>query len=128
MDTGGVINYWTRSSQEDLKTATGLFRLGRYQHCLFFCHLFIEKIIKALAVKASGRPAPYGHKLSKLAKPTKIDFSDKQLDLLDELTAFNIEARYNDYKFQFYKKATKGYTQEYLKKAKGIHSWLKKKL
>ncbi len=128
MNTREMVNYWIRSSNEDLKTATGLFRLMRYPHCLFFCHLFVEKIIKALVVKGTGHPAPYGHKLSKLARLTKIDFSDKQLDLLDELTAFNIEARYDDYKFQFYRKATKKYTQIYLKKAKDIYLWLKKKI
>jgi HEPN domain-containing protein len=128
MDTSGMIHYWLKSSQEDLKTAVGLFRLKRYQHCLFFCHLFVEKAIKALVVKTTSQPAPYDHKLSKLTKLTKVNFSDKQLDLLDELTAFNIEARYNDYKFQFYKKATEEYTREYLKRAKDMHLWLKKKL
>ena len=128
MNTREIINYWLRSSQEDLKTAIGLFRLMRYPHCLFFCHLFVEKIIKALVVKSTGHPAPYGHKLSKLARLTKIGFSDKQLDLLDELTAFNIESRYDDYKFQFYRKATKKYTQSYLKKAKDIYLWLRKKV
>ncbi len=128
MNTNEMVNYWIESSQEDLKTAQGLFRLRRYHHCLFFCHLFVEKVIKALIVKVTGHPAPYGNKLSKLAKLTKIDFSDRQLDLLDELTAFNIEARYNDYKFQFYKKATKKYTQGYLKKAKDLYIWLKKRL
>jgi HEPN domain-containing protein len=123
-----MVDYWVKSSQEDLKTAIGLYRLERYHHCLFFCHLFVEKIIKALVVKVIGQPAPYGHKLSKLAKLTKVSFSNRQLDLLDELTAFNIEARYNDYKLLFFRKATKEYTQEYLKKAKQIYLWLKKKL
>jgi HEPN domain-containing protein len=127
MKINETINYWIKSSQEDLKTAESLFRTKRYHHCLFFCHLFIEKIIKALVAKASGEPAPYGHKLTKLAKLTKINFSEEQLDFLDEITAFNIEARYNDYKFQFYKKATKGYTHGYFKKAKDIYLWLRKK-
>lgn len=128
MKTSDIINYWVRSSEEDLKTAGSLFSLKRYPHCLFFCHLFIEKIIKTLVVKATGRPAPYGHKLAKLAKLTGVDFTDEQLDLLDEITAFNIEARYNDYKFQFYKKATRKYTQDYFGKAKGLYSWLRKKV
>lgn len=128
MDTNEMIEYWVKSSLEDLKTAGGLFKLQRYQHCLFFCHLFVEKIIKALVIKTTKRPSPYGHKLSKLSKLTKISFSDEQLDLLDEITAFNIEARYDNYKFQFYKKATKQYTQEYFKKSKDIYLWLKKKL
>lgn len=121
-----LINYWIKSSEEDLKTAMSLFNSKRYHHCLFFCHLFIEKILKALVIKTTGKPAPYGHKLTKLANLTRINFSNEQLDLLDEITAFNIEARYNDYKFQFYKKATKSYTQEYFQKAKQIYLWLKK--
>lgn len=126
MKTREMINYWIKSAEEDLKSAESLFSSKRYHHCLFFCHLFIEKSVKALIVKTTGKPAPYGHKLSKLANLTNVDFSDEQLDFLDEITAFNIEARYNDYKFQFYKKATKKYTLVYLKKSKEFYSWLKK--
>lgn len=128
MKTNILIDYWVKSSEEDLKTAESLFSSRRYHHCLFFCHLFIEKIIKALVVKSTHKPAPYGHKLTKLAHLTGIAFTDGQLDLLDDLTAFNIEARYNDYKFQFYKKATRKYTQDYFLKAKELYLWLRKKV
>ena len=128
MDSKEQVSYWLRSSREDLRTADALFSLGRYQHCLFFCHLFVEKMIKAWTVKATGGPAPFSHKLSALAKSARIDLSEDQLDLLDELTAFNIQARYDDYKFQLFKKATRSYTQDYLMKAKGIYTWLKKRL
>lgn len=128
MKIEGLINFWVKSSEEDIKTAESLFRSRRYHHCLFFCHLFVEKILKALAAKVARKPAPYGHKLAKLAKLTEVAFTNAQLDLLDEITAFNIEARYNDYKFKFYKKATKNYTQGYLKKAKEIYLWLRRKV
>lgn len=123
-----MIKYWVRSAEEDLKTAKSLFRTKRYSHCLFFCHLFIEKILKALATKKIGKPAPYGHNLLRLAEMSGLKFLTKQLDLLDEINTFNIEARYNDYKFQFHKKATKKYTQKYFDKAEKIYLWLKKQL
>lgn len=123
-----LVNYWIKSSEEDLKTADSLFLSKRYHHCLFFCHLFIEKILKALIVKESGKQAPYGHKLFQLAKLINIVFSDEQLDLLDEVTAFNIEARYNDYKFQFYKKADRAYSKSYFEKSKRLYLWLRKKI
>lgn len=128
MDIQKIIKYWVKGSQEDFITAKSLFRSKRYPHCLFFCHLFIEKILKALVTKKTQKPAPYGHNLLKLAELSGLDFSERQLNLLDEMTAFNIEARYNDYKFQFYKKATKEYTQKYFQKAKKLHLWLKKQL
>lgn len=123
-----MIEYWKRSAIEDVLTAESLFSAKRFLPCLFFCHLFIEKIIKALIVKKTGEPAPYGHKLSRLAKITSIPFTSLQLDLLDDLTSFNIKARYEDYKFQLYKKATHEYTKSYLKKAREMYLWLQEKL
>lgn len=124
-----MIEYWERSAAEDIITADGLFQLGRYLPCLFYCHLFVEKIIKALIVKNTKRSAPFGHKLSRLAKlASSIKFSKEQLDLLDEVTAFNIKARYEDYKFKMYKKATKEYTKSYLSRTKELYLWIKEKI
>ncbi len=128
MNTKEIIKYWLKSAEEDLKTARHLFGSKRYHHCLFFCHLFVEKIIKALVAKKTKEPAPYGHNLLRLSELSGIKFSKEQLDLLDEITSFNIEARYNDFKFKFYKKATPNYTQSYFKKSKEIYLWLKQKL
>lgn len=123
-----MIDYWLRSAEEDLITAESLYKAKRCLPCLFYRHLFVEKIIKAIIVKETSGPPPYGHKLSRLAKLTTVSFSKERLDLLDELTAFNIKARYEDYKFTMYKKATARYTQGYLKKAKELSLWLKEKV
>ena len=128
MKINEMINHWLEGAKDDLKTAKSLFASKRYHHCLFFCHLFIEKIIKALVVKKTKQQAPYGHNLVRLAELSGIEFSEEQLDLLAEITSFNIEARYNDYKRRFSKKATKKYAERYFKKAKDIYLWLKRKL
>lgn len=123
-----MVQYWAKSAEEDLKTAKSLFLSKRYPHCLFFCHLFVEKLLKAHATKETKKPAPYGHNLLRLAEMSGLNFSEEQLNLLDEITAFNIEARYNDYKFQFYKRASKEYTERYFKRAREIYLWLKRTL
>ena len=128
MSTKDMINYWVKSAAEDTITAESLFDSKRYLPCLFYCHLFIEKILKAHIVKKNKQVAPFGHKLSRLAKFTQLKFSTLQLDLLDDLTAFNIKARYEDYKFVMYQKANKIYTQKYLKLAKELYLWLKNQL
>ena len=128
MKISEMINYWFEGAEDDLKTAESLFVSKRYHHCLFFCHLFLEKIIKALVVKKTKQQAPYVHNLVRLSELSGIEFSEEQLDLLAEITSFNIEARYNDYKRKFFKKATKEYTEGYFKRAKDIYLWLKSKL
>jgi len=128
MSTEEMLNYWLKSASEDLLTAESLYKEKRYLPCLFYCHLFIEKTIKAFIVRNTKKSAPFGHKLSRLAKITKLEITQKQIDLLDELTAFNIKARYEDYKFSMYKKANKIYTLNYLKKSRELYKWLLKKI
>lgn len=123
-----IINYWVKGSQEDMATAEDIFKMKHYQYCLFFCHLSIEKILKALIVKNTEKtPLPI-HNLRRLSRDTNVQLSDTNLMLLDEINEFNIKARYNDFKFAFYKKATKDFTQKYLNKSKGLYQWLKEQL
>ncbi len=125
MEVKLIIEYWIRSAEEDYKSGEALLSLGRYVHSLFFCHLTIEKILKALVVKMTNEQAPYEHNLYVLSQSTGIGFSKEQLDLLDEINTFNIKGRYDDYKFKFYQKATKRYAEAYFKKTTDLYLWLK---
>lgn len=123
-----IIAYWTRSAAEDVLTAESLFESKRFLPCLFYCHLFVEKILKALIVGDTGEPAPYGHKLLRLAELAGIEWDKTQGILLADLTRFNIRARYEEYKQNIYKEATQLFTKSYLTGAKELYLWLKKKL
>jgi HEPN domain-containing protein len=114
VDTKSIIEYWVTSSEENYKTARALYLSRRYAHSLFFCHLTIENILKALVVQKISEQAPYEHNLSLLSGLAGINFSKPQLDLMDEINSFNIKGRYDDYKFKFYKKATIDYAEKYL--------------
>jgi HEPN domain-containing protein len=119
MDVEAVVAYWLKSANEDRKTARSLFRSRRYHHCLFFCHLFIEKALKAVLVRETGKPAPFGHKLSRLAgASTRLKLSDDEKELLDEVTA--------DFKFEFIRKATRRYAEKYFIRTERLFRWLKK--
>ncbi len=120
-----VIDYWIKSAQDDFDTANFLFRGKKYPESLFFCHLAIEKIFKALVVKATGSHAPYTHQLVNLAKITKVDLTAEQIDNLVEITEFNIASRYDAYKFDFRKRCTKEYVEKYFKISKELFLWLK---
>lgn len=126
MNKSEIFNYWLKTAKEDYETAKALLASRRFVHCLFFCHLAIEKLLKGFVVKETGdNPLPT-HKLSLLAKKTSINFSNEQFDLLDELTQFNIQARYNDIKLALHKKANQKFTKEYFDKTTKLYLWLKK--
>jgi HEPN domain-containing protein len=120
------IEYWRVSSERDWQTAEGLFQLGRYDSCLFFCHLAIEKGLKSLIVQETEEEAPYAHDLAYLAGKTGLRVDEQDLELLRTVSSFNIAARYDDDKFTFYKRCTKEYTQEYLEKSRTFFLWLQK--
>ncbi len=126
MDQDEIVKYWINASDNDFELSRNLFDAKRFSYCLFFVHLSIEKLLKGLIVHNTSSPAPYEHNLVRLAEVSGITYSEDQLDLLTDITTFNIKARYDDYKNQFYKIATEEYTKKYLLKAEQFIIWLKK--
>lgn len=100
------IQYWLESAERSWSTAQDLLKTEHYDACLFFCHLSLEKLLKALAVKVIQEPAPYIHDLAKLAQIARLELTEKQLQQLRTITTFNISARYDEVKLAFYKQCT----------------------
>jgi HEPN domain-containing protein len=126
MENNEIVEYWINASEGDFELSQSLFESKRYSYSLFFTHLAVEKLLKGLIVHNTHNTAPYEHNLVRLAEVTGIAFSEEQLDLLTDITTFNIKGRYDDYKNQFYKTATREYTEKYLTQAKELIQWLKK--
>lgn len=119
-----VIKYWITASKEDLDSAEILFQNKKYHHALFFCHLSIEKMLKAIIVKSTGTAPPLIHDLVRLAEKAGLDLNERRKDELAEITTFNIDARYDDYKLSFRKKAKRRFSLGYLKKTREMLQWL----
>ncbi|MCX6583978.1 MAG: HEPN domain-containing protein [Candidatus Aminicenantes bacterium] len=124
MNKDELTAYWVESSNRDFKTMLNLFKNKDYHWSLFVGHLVIEKLIKAYYVKNIGAKHPFGHDLLRLAVEAKLDLGEEQKDILDTISTFNIRARYDDYKADFYKLCTKEFTLEWVKKIKGFRQWL----
>jgi HEPN domain-containing protein len=116
--------YWHQTAGEDFAMASHCFDTKRYNYCLFFCHIAIEKMLKGLAVQNTGSVAPLTHNLLDLLKSARIEIDLDRLSQITEINTFNIRARYDDFKRSFYKKATAEYTTEYFSYAKEIFLWL----
>ena len=127
MNNIDLMNYWIESSEEDYDTIMYMRAGKKNTWCLFMGHLVIEKLLKALYAK-NNRNAPYApksHDLLHLAEKTDLELTDRQEDLLDTITRFNMNARYDDYKKEFYLKCTDEYTEQQLKNIEEVRLWLK---
>ena len=126
MNLSKIGEYFKDSSRRDWKTAQGLFTIKRYDSCLFFCHLTLEKSLKYLVTIHTKDFPPHSHDLLRLVKLAKLKIDEDQRDNLIEITQFNISGRYDNQKMDFYKKCTFEYTKKYLKITKELLIWLQK--
>ncbi len=123
-----IVDYWVSEADESFHVATHLFEKKDYSYALFFGHLAVEKIIKAILAKNSTEQVPRSHNLLRLVQSAHIEITEKQQHALIRITAFNLESRYPDYKKEFRKKCTAQFTTTELQKIKEIFTWLKLKL
>jgi HEPN domain-containing protein len=124
-DVEKVKNHWIETSNDDFTTMEKLFRPQSYSWSLFIGHITIEKLLKALYVKIHEKHAPRTHNLYRLSELCDIELSDEYSDYLDTITSFNINARYDDYKKEFYKLCTREYAQTWIDRIKELHKWIK---
>ena len=120
-----TVTHLQESAGRDWKIAQKLFNGKDYAYSLFFCHLALEKLLKCIIVKKIDEAAPFSHDLVKLAELAQIPVDKETVLALDEITKFNISARYDNEKLAFYKKATKNFTERYFKTTERIYVWLK---
>ncbi len=91
------IKYWQDSAESNIETAAILIKSGKYTEGMFFCHLSIEKILKALIVKQTENIPPKSHDLFNLAEIAKIGITEEQSDFMQILMKYQIEGRYPEY-------------------------------
>ena len=123
------IQYWIDSAAHDWTVCQSLFEDGHYDYSLFVAHLVLEKLLKALWVKAQAEDIPPKiHHLHLLALETDLEFPKETLTYFKEVNRFAIETRYPDYKKSFLQECTREFTEANLKRIQEIAAWLQEKL
>ncbi len=123
-----VSKYWIDEADDALMILDHLFEKDDYSYALFFGHLAIEKMLKALYVAKTSEHAPPIHNLPRLARLAGIQMSQERNEQLILITAFNIEVRYPDLKRSFRKKCTRDYAAAQIRVVKDIMKWLRETL
>lgn len=123
-----AVDRWLKGAEDAWDTAQTLLVAKKFDHSLFFIHLSLEKIIKAVFAKNHNEYPPLIHNLAKLANISGITLTVKQKSQLTTATEFNVSGRYEDYKFNLFKKATPEFTKKWHKIAKELLDYCREKL
>jgi len=79
-------------------------------------------------VKVNLKHSPPIHNLLRIAEKSELELTKEYSDWLDTISLFNINARYDDYKREFYNQCTKDFTKSWISKIEEIRKWIKQKL
>lgn len=123
-DIDSIIQHWSESSEQNYATMQNLIKTKEYSWALFLGHLVIEKLLKALYVKRLQSHPLFSHDLLRLAKKMDIELPAGYDEWLDEITTFNLNARYDDYKQSFHKLCTVDFSNEWIGKIEILRQWL----
>jgi HEPN domain-containing protein len=124
-DRDKIVNYWIDSSDDDFDTMMAMFDSKRFSWSLFIGHLMIEKLLKALYVKVNNEFPPFMHNLLRLAEKCNLDLNEENTLFFVTVTAFNINARYDDYKMSFQKTCTPEFSAKWIEEIKRKRLWIK---
>ena len=123
-----IIDYWKESSDQNYVTMKNLLKSKDYSWALFIGHLVLEKLLKAHYVKAQKNHALYTHDLLRLFSQCDLETSDEFEEWLDNISAFNLNARYDNYKQDFFKLCTREFTIVWVQRIEKIREWLIREL
>jgi HEPN domain-containing protein len=124
-DIDKIVKHWVETSDDYFNTMLVLFRSKSYHWALFMGHIAIEKLLKAYFVKQNSKHAPFTHNLYRLAELSGLEISEEHAEWLFKITTFNINARYDDYKKEFYAMCTVNFANEWIEKIKTLQQWIK---
>jgi HEPN domain-containing protein len=129
MDKKEHIDYWLRIAEKDQEMMKYLLDGNKYVHALFFGHLYLEKIAKALWVNSNiENTPPKTHNLLKIIKESNLELSPEDQAFLIKLNQYQVESRYSEDIDKLYKITDRKLTEEYFNKISTIEKCLKEKM
>lgn len=115
------IKYWVDGATHDYDIYLSLKKNKKHTGALFFGHIVLEKMLKAIVISITEEYAPRIHDLAYLATLAKLELPKNELLLLKQINAFNMNTRYPDDKNDFYKICTAGFAAKYYKEIEKMY-------
>ena len=116
--------HWAAQADYDLSVADLLYQQEVYRYCVFFCHLALEKRLKAILLERTGRrEPPYTHNLRTLARDIRANLPPGYYDFVVGMTRHSVAARYpKPIDLAFYNRDN---ATNILNRTREVHEWLK---
>ena len=116
--------HWAAQADYDLSVADLLYQQGVYRYCVFFCHLALEKRLKAILLERTGRSEPqYTHNLRTLVRGVRANLPPGYYDFVVGMTDHSVVARYPEPEdFALYGRDN---VTDILNRTREVHEWLK---
>ena len=121
VDVERQIDYWRQGSREDWEVAVKLVNDGKSRHGLFFAHLALEKILKALVCRHTQDVPPKIHNLTRLSELAGLKPDARQVRVLAAMNQFNLEGRYPE---SYTAQLSPEKAAEYIARAQEVLTWL----
>lgn len=116
-------------ADDDWTAVDTLFKGRNYLQPLFFAHLVIEKICKALWIKHNdGNVPPRTHNLIHLLSTTPIKLDDDKSEFMLNLNRFQLEGRYPDYLTKMHNICNESFMTDMIDKTNKLRIWLQEKV
>ena len=123
------IQLLTQQAQDDFGAAQALQKAGYYGHALFWVHLVMEKMCKALWVYKNNKvDYPYIHNLLRLLKESNVELSEEQIKFYSDVNRFQSKGRYPDTLHEIEATVTKEICEHYFTLTQTEITWLKQQL
>jgi HEPN domain-containing protein len=122
------IEFWLAQADDDWTAVKTLYEGRNYLQSLFFAHLVIEKICKAIWIKHNdGNIPPRTHNLNHILSTTPIELDDKRSEFMLNLNRFQLEGRYPDYLTKMYNICNESFAFNMIDQTFKLKLWLQEK-
>jgi len=119
------IKAWIEQSESDLDSAKIMLDAGKFKDCAYYCQQCIEKALKTLQLKVSGKVKKI-HDISKLGK--ELDLPNPLIGYCNEINPAYIFTRYPDSTILSKETYNKKDCGAFLRNSKEIIEWVKRNL
>ena len=124
------VAYWLDIADKDYQVGVDLMANKHWLYVAFMCHQVIEKTLKAYWSATREDTPPFIHNHKRLAEGCGLyaQMNENQKDFINTIEAYNIEARYPNYKSRVVASLNEEVCLELLEQTKELQSWIKSKL
>jgi HEPN domain-containing protein len=116
---------WYFQSDYDLDTAFDMLNSGRNIYCIFMCHLSLEKALKGLYVKNTGKFPTKTHSLIYLKEKIDLKMNDIDYEFIYILNKISVPTRYPEDLQKLFSLYPKDKTEDIYNKTKALQGWIK---